>query len=48
MIDSITKPGNTGGLTRNLFSFGHAEFERPEVHPHGNIQKVFEKRNMEI
>lgn len=45
----LTKPGNTGRLTReDLFSFGQAEFERPEVHRHGNIQKVFEKRDMEL
>lgn len=45
----LTKPGNTGRLTiEDLFSFGQAEFERPEVHPHGNIQKVFEKRDMEL
>lgn len=26
----------------------HIEFERPEVHPHENLQKVFEHRDVEL
>lgn len=41
----LTKTGISGRLTReDEFSFGHAEFERPQVYRHGNTQKVLENR----